>query len=63
LILWDIHAIKENSLYAPLALSFDSLSILVSQSLASQSETAELHRYFTNIGVNIKDLALEYTAI
>lgn len=65
LILWDIPELDafkaNNNLYYPIALYFDSLSIIVSQSLSSQSEIAELQRFFTNYGVNIKGLMLDYT--
>ncbi|MBC7430405.1 MAG: hypothetical protein H7336_17455 [Bacteriovorax sp.] len=65
LVLWDtpeISAFKaNNNLYYPIALYFDSLSIIVSQTLSSQSEIIELQEFFTNYGVNIKGLMLDYT--
>ena len=66
LILWDtpeLDAFKaNNNLYYPIALYFDSLSIIVSQTLSSQTEINELHEFFTNYGVNIKGLMLDYTS-
>lgn len=65
LVLWDTPEIDvfkaNNNLYYPIALYFDSLSIIVSQTLSSQTEINELQEFFTNYGVNIKGLMLDYT--
>ena len=66
LVLWDTPEIDvfkaNNNLYYPIALYFDSLSIIVSQTLSSQSEILELQDFFSNYGVNIKGLMLDYTS-
>ncbi|MFZ4712074.1 MAG: hypothetical protein ACOYL6_00045 [Bacteriovoracaceae bacterium] len=65
LIFWDIpelDTLKANhNLYYPIALYFDSLSIIVSHSLSKSKEIEELQKFFTNYGVNLKGFLLDYT--
>lgn len=65
ILFWDIpelEAFKANhKLYYPIALYFDSLSIIVSQSLSKAKEVEELQKFFLDYGMNIKGILLDYT--
>ncbi len=65
IIFWDIPELESfkanHKLYYPIALYFDSLSIIVSQSLSKAKEVDELQKFFLDYGVNIKGLLLDYT--
>jgi hypothetical protein len=64
LILWDIPDLdrvkNKTDIYLPIMNLFDSLTVIVSQNIASQKEMHELRKYFMNYGVGVKDLVLDY---
>jgi hypothetical protein len=64
-LFWDIPDIEtfktNHKAYYPISMHFDSLSIIVSQSLSKAKEVENLKNFFTDYGVNVKGLLLDYS--
>lgn len=67
ILFWDIPELESfkanHRLYYPIALYFDSLSIIVSQSLSKAKEVDELQKFFLDYGMNIKGILLDHTSV
>jgi hypothetical protein len=62
-VLWDVpelHKIKMDSeRYFPIIMKYESISIIVAQSLSKQSDIEEIKKFFLGYGINLKGLLLE----
>lgn len=63
IVFWDVpelHKIQKNSeKYFPVIMKFESLSIIVAQSLSSASDVEEIKNFFLGYGINLKGLLLD----
>ncbi len=63
LIFWDVpelYKIKKNSeRYFPVIMKFESLSIIVAQSLSSSKDIKEVQNFFMGYGINLKGLLFD----
>lgn len=62
-IFWDVpelHKIQiDSEKYFPVIMKFESISIIVSQSLSKKADIDEIKRFFLGYGINLKGLLLE----
>tara|TARA_Y100000590_G_scaffold470774_1_gene670067 strand:- start:13657 stop:14505 length:849 start_codon:yes stop_codon:yes gene_type:complete len=63
LIFWDVpelHKIKKDSeKYFPVIMKFESLSIIVAQSLSNSKDVKEVQNFFMGYGINLKGLLFD----
>ncbi|GAB4410510.1 MAG: hypothetical protein OHK0056_13540 [Bacteriovoracaceae bacterium] len=63
IVFWDVpelHKIQRNSeKYFPVIMKFESLSIIVAQSLSSAKDIEEIKYFFLGYGINLKGLLLD----
>ena len=63
IVFWDVpelHKIQKNSeKYFPVIMKFESLSIIVAQSLSSAADVEEIKNFFLGYGINLKGLLLD----
>lgn len=62
-VFWDVpelHNIQQQSeRYFPVIMKFESISIIVAQSLSKKSDIDDIKRFFLGYGINLKGLLLE----
>ncbi len=62
-VFWDVpdlHKIQvESEKYFPVIMKFESISIIVAQSLSKKSDIDDIKRFFLGYGINLKGLLLE----
>jgi hypothetical protein len=62
-VFWDVpelHKIQlESEKYFPVIMKFESISIIVAQSLSKKSDIEDIKRFFLGYGINLKGLLLE----